>query len=104
MMHNSQEWHEKMAHARRYASRYNKRMAVVGHQVSYRGQMQWHYVVMTITMAQATGHLRRPPVTRVCACPASLALPGQEPLWCELQEGHSGNHRASPRTQGVPSW
>jgi hypothetical protein len=58
-MHNSPEWRDKMRQAERYASRYNKRMAVVGHQVSYRGRLQWHYVVMTTTMAQATGHLRR---------------------------------------------
>jgi hypothetical protein len=59
MIHGSREWRDKMQAARVYAGQRNKRMAVVGHKVSYRGRTAWHYIIMTSAMAQATGHLRR---------------------------------------------
>jgi hypothetical protein len=104
MIHNSKEWRDKMNAARLYARRRNKRMAVVGHKVSYRGVLGWHYTIMTATMAQATGHLRRPPVTAPCAtaglCSVDSPTLGSAPaLWCELQEGHAGDH-----ISGIARW
>lgn len=59
VIHNSQEWQQKMQRARELAAVHNTRMAVVAHHVDYRGRHSWHYVIMPLVFAHATGHLKR---------------------------------------------
>jgi hypothetical protein len=59
MIYNSPEWHQKMRRAREISRMRNTRMAVVAHHVDYRGRRSWHYVIMPLTFAHATGHLKK---------------------------------------------